>query len=479
MALSKDKALDAARNLLNGPRAAEAARLKKIADAMKPCGETDDPRVEIPQDAPKAMLSLARKASTNFLPLVVDTFSQVMKVDGYYTPGSADNAAPWQWWTQNRFGARQTGVHRAALQYGASYVVVLPGRTPDGRDNTNTPRMRGVSPRAMTAVYQDPADDEWPIMAVEVGHDFVLLYDEECRYRFGLEKPEPRPGMAPAYSAIWGDSRMTYVETEAHDVGVCPVVRYRDRMLLDGEEQFGIVEPLIRIQERIDETTFGMLVTQYFQAFRQRYIVGWVPESEQEYLRATASDVWTFDDETVKVGELAGADPKAYIESKASAIRDLSAIGQVPAQNLGVDGISNISDATLAGLETGKDRKADEITTSFGESHEQALRLCAHIAGDEEAANDYTGEVRWKDSTARSFAQTIDGLGKLATMLGVPAELLWEDIPGWTQQKIDRAKDLSRRAGARDRVAQIADAAQTARQDPTVAGLVTRRGDAG
>lgn len=434
MALSKKDALDATRNLLNGPRAAEAPRLKLIADAMKPCGDNNSPRVEIPRDAPEAMANLARKASTNFLPLVVDTFSQVMKVDGYYTPGTAENASPWQWWLRNRFGARQTGVHRAALQYGASYVVVLPGDT--------GPTMRGVSPRSMTAVYQNPADDEWPVMAVEVGHDYVLLYDEEVRYRFGLEKPAPRPGMAPAYSALWGHNQLTYITTEAHGVGVCPVIRYRDRMLLDGEEQFGIVEPLIRIQERIDETTFGMLVTQYFQAFKQRYIIGWVPESEQEYLRTTQSDVWTFDDEAVKVGQLDGSDPKGYIESKASAIRDLSAIGQVPAQNLGVDGISNISDATLAGLETGKDRKADEITTSFGESHEQALRLCAHIAGDESAALNYEGEVRWKDSTARSFAQTVDGLGKLAQMLGVPPELLWEDIPGWTQQKIGRAKDL-------------------------------------
>lgn len=446
MALSKKDALEAAKNLLNGPRAAEAPRLARIAEAMKPCGEKDDPRVEIPKDAPDAMRNLARKASTNFLPLVVDTFSQVMKVDGYYTPGSADNATPWQWWLRNRFGARQTGLHRSTLQYGAAYNVILPGST--------GPKMRGVSPRAMTAVYQDPADDEWPVLAVEVGHDFVLLYDEECRYRFGLERPIPRPGMAPSYSEVWGDSRMTYIETDVHGIGVTPVIRYRDRMLLEGEEQFGIVEPLLRIQERIDETTFGMLVTQYFQAFKQRYIIGWVPESEQEYLKATQSDVWTFDDAEVKVGELGAADPKGYIESKASAIRDLSAIGQVPAQNLGVDGISNISDATLAGLETGKDRKADEITTSLGESHEQSLRLCAYIAGDEEAANDYEGEVRWKDSTARSFAQTVDGLGKLAQMLGVPQEILWEDIPGWTQQKIDRAKDLRQQA---DSLASLTD----------------------
>ena len=41
--------------------------------------------------------------------------------------------------------------------------------------------------------------------------------------------------------------------------------------------------------------------------------------------------------------------------------------------------------------------------------------------------------------TAREFAAAVDGLGKLGTMLGVPSEILWEDIPGWTQSKVDRA----------------------------------------
>lgn len=448
MALSKEKALTAARGILMGPRITEATRLDRIALAMKPCAEGDAPRVEIPRDAPATMANLARKSSTNFLPLVVDTFSQVMKVDGYYTPGSAENASPWEWWMRNRMGARQTGVHRAALQYGASYMTVLPGTVgPQAELTGKAPVMRGRSPRAMTAMYQNPADDEWPMMALDVDGDQMLLYDETHRYRFGIENPLLRSGMGASLTTMFGATGLlTFITAEEHGVGVCPVVRYRDRMLLDGEEQFGIVEPLMRIQERIDETTFGMLVSQFFAAFKQRYIIGWVPESEQEFLAATAADVWTFDDEKVKVGQLDEAALTPYIESKASAIRDLSAIGQVPAQNLGVDGISNISDATLAGLETGKDRKADEITTSFGESHEQALRLCAHIAGDDDSASNYNGSVRWQDSTARSFAQTVDGLGKLASMLGVPQELLWEDIPGWTQQKIDRAKELAAEA---------------------------------
>lgn len=432
MAMSRKQALDAARNILNGPRAAESTRLDRLAKAMQPLGLNDAPRVEVPKGAPDIMQRLARKASTNFIPLVVDVFSQVMKVDDYYT--TAEGRSPWEFWQRNGMDARQTGVHRAALQYGASYLTVLPG--------DRGPVMRGVSPRAMTAVYANPADDDWPMLALHVDGSMWRLYDEEQVYFFGVEN-QPRGPLATTDTLALGNgTRLTYLESREHGAGVCPVIRFRDRMLLDGEEQFGIVEPLLTIQERIDETTFGMLVAQYYSAFKQRYVIGWVPQDELDVLQASAADVWTFEDDDVKVGQFTETDLTRYIDSKASAIRDLSAIGQVPAQNLGVDGISNISDATLAGLETGKDRKADEITTSFGESWEQSLRLGAAYEGLSAAADDYRSEVRWKDSTARSFAQTVDGLGKLVTMLGVPEEMAFEMIPGWTNTMVQRAKEL-------------------------------------
>jgi hypothetical protein len=69
----------------------------------------------------------------------------------------------------------------------------------------------------------------------------------------------------------------------------------------------------------------------------------------------------------------------------------------------------------------------------LGESFEQMLRTCAHITGDEVNARDFASEVKWQD---------IDGLGKLSVMLGVPEELLWESIPGWTHSTVDRAKQL-------------------------------------
>lgn len=433
MAFSKKDALEAAANILNGPRVNEAARLNRIAAALSPKWNSL-PDVVLPKDPTDAMRALAWKSRTNFLPLVVDTFSQVMKVDGYAATSSAENGKPWAYWQRNALDARQTGVHRSALAYGASYVTVLPGDA--------GPVLRGVSPRQMTALYQDPTEDEWPMLALRVDGDLLRLYDEDQVYYIGAEN-QPRSGLTNTedwYSYIGGGG-LQFIEARAHNLGVCPVVRFRDRMLLEGEEQFGIVEPIISIQQRIDETAFGMLVAQFYAAFKQRYVIGWVPKDEMEQMQASAAEFWTFADADVKVGQFNETDVQRYIASKESASQDMAAIAQVPAQNLGLGGVANISAETLAALEAGKDRKSDEITTSLGESWEQALRLAAHIGGDEDSATDFSSQVRWKDATARSLAQVVDAAGKMVQMLGVPQEAAWDLLP-ITDQDRERWRGL-------------------------------------
>lgn len=84
------------------------------------------------------MHDLAVKSRTNYLPLIVDILSQALFVDGYRPADASDNAAPWANWQANGLDARQTGVHRTALKYGASYAVVSRGDP--------APKIRGVSP---------------------------------------------------------------------------------------------------------------------------------------------------------------------------------------------------------------------------------------------------------------------------------------------------------------------------------------------
>lgn len=444
MALTKKDALDAAKSVLTEARVAEQGRLDRIHRALTPRVHPGhfSPTVEIPKDAPPLMRELARKSQTNYLPLLVKTFAQVMKADGYYTDNDEgdDVNDPWVWWQRNRMDSRQTGLIRSALQYGVGYLTVLPGTYGRGLPG---PAISLYSPREMTALYQDPESDEWPMLAVGVDGNKVTLFDDEMVYSFGIE-PKPRTGIVdPAATTPYGGGLLTWLDSKEHGLGVCPVIRARDRNLLAGEEQYGIVEPLMTIQERINEHTFQMVVNDYFQAFKQRYVLGWIPKTEQEELKAGAARIWYLDKNPadVKIGELAGGDSSSVREDRAVAVRDFSAIGQIPAQALGIDGISNISDATLAGLEAAKNREAGEITTSIGEALEQTLRLCAYIDGNETAADDYNSEIRWRDFEARSYAQTVDGLVKLAQGLGLPAEIVLEDVPGMTEQKLARAKE--------------------------------------
>ncbi len=446
-------AISAVQELLQA-RAFEAERLDRIADAMRPWTKaTALQHVEVKgrQLESHPLAGLARKAQTNLLPLVLDTFAQGMKVDNYFAGDGKSTARPWQWWQRNRMDARQTGIIRAACRDGVSFGTVLPSMAPGPlAADAQGAFVQGRSARQMTALYGEPmawdpraglppADDEWPIIALEVKGPMIRLYDEEKVHFVGV-RAQPTTSLGWRDPNYWRGNNFEYIEGRSHGVGVCPVIRFRDRWLLDDEDEtWGIIEPLIEIQDRLNETTWQMLVAQYFTAFIQRYVSGWMPNTEQEALKQAASDTWYFKDQNVKVDQLAAADLKGHLEARQAAIQDLAALGQVPPQNLGVDGISNISETALAALETGKERKTSEIETSLGESFEQLLRTCAHVTGDSVSAADFASEVKWRDATARSFAQTVDGLGKLATMLDIPPEALWEDIPGWTKEKVKRA----------------------------------------
>ena len=499
--MNKRQALDAVREMLAGPRAYESERLEALANAVRPwTSEYALSQLEIrgvnaatADGSPYSeIVGLARKAQTNFLPLVLDIFSQSLKVDNYLSGDQTPSV--WEWWQRNKMDARQTGIHRTALHYGVAYATVLPAMHPNATaEEQRAAYIRGVSPRQMTALYGErlewdprvdaPVDDDWPIMALEMNGSMIRFYDEERVHFIGV-RSVPQSALGWREYTYRNASNFEYIESRAHGVGVCPIVRYEDRNLLDGEQELrGVVEPLLSVQRRIDETTFEMLVAQYYSAFVQRYVMGWLPRDRAEALTQAAGHVWYFKNTDVKVGQFQAADLKNYLESAASAKRDLAALGQIPAQNLGIDGISNISEATLAGLEASKDRKEAEIKTSLGESHEQVLRTCAYITGNESEAADFASEVKWQDMTARTFAQVVDGLGKLAQMLNVPVEALWEDIPGWTRSRVERAEQLRERQMRQQTVQAalqgIRGAAQQARQDEQVNELASRRDDTG
>src|SRR5690606_9225349 len=149
-------------------------------------------------------------------------------------------------------------------------------------------------------------------------------------------------------------------------------------------------------------------------------------------------------------------------------VRGLAAVPQTPAHEM-LGQMANLSAEALAAARASQTAKTDERKHTFGETWEQWLRLAAHMAGDAESANDFEAQIRWKDTEIRSLSQAADALGKLAQMLSVPVELLWEKIPGFTQQDVETAKELIERGGGVDALLQELIAGQQTEPEPLAA----------
>jgi SPP1 Gp6-like portal protein len=400
----------------------------------------DHDRPHRPRFATAEYKELGDRSQTPWLGLVVTEVAQSLYVEGYRRANEPEEASAWQWWQDNGMDGRQMAIHRAALAYGIAYVLVLPGA--DEMTGNDLPVMRGFSPRQMMAFYEEPAVDVWPRYAVRVDSAKVngspgwkvRLYDEDSVMTFEGDT---------------GGSTLTFLEAEEHSVNVCPVVRFTNALDLEARAD-GEVDPFIPTAARIDQTVFDRLVVQRFASWIVRTIAGMAKpdqaDVDTERIKLLVEHLLVAVDPDTKFGSLPATPLDGFIAAAEADIRALAAVTQTPPHAL-LGQMANLSAEALAAAEAGLQRKVQERQHSFGESHEQSLRLAAWIMGDEEGARDTAAQVRWRDMESRSLAQAADALGKIATMLGVPVEMLWEKIPGWTDQDVERAKDLVDKGG--------------------------------
>lgn len=383
-------------------------------------------------------------APNNFGGLLVTTLSQLACIEGISRPGATGTLPVWKTFRQNRWGSRQSAIHRAAIGQAVAYGVVLPGKDP----LTGAPmaRMIGKSPERMAAFYQDE-DDEWPVFAIE---------GDEVREKSDLGPVAKTGWIVKFYDAhvthrisCKGDgaekSDWEYIDYEEHSVPVPPIARCANRLDLEGHAT-GEIEPVLPLLRRIDQDMFDRLINQRFGAWQVRYIAGMAkPSSESaqaaQSLRMRVEDLLISTNEKTKFGVLPGGDIKAQIEATDHDLRLLSAISQTPPHHLlGLS--SNLQAEALAAATEGLQRKAFEFRQNAGEFHEQMARLVAMVEGDMAMAAAWDLRVRWRDTESASMTQAADALGKFATQLNVPVEMLWERIPNWTDDDVQRAKEL-------------------------------------
>lgn len=398
----------------------------------------------IPQDAPREVHEMARISRINLISIVINSLVESLFVDNLRVTTKDAEGDPeqitdpvWDIWQANKLDRGQSGLYRAVFTYGYGYMVATAGKP--------VPVARPMSPRTMTALYGD--DPDWPELALERRRKpgVFRLYDDELVYELGYD-PDKK--------------KFTVLGRGVHGSPYCPVVRYRDVEDLDLDDEpisqqvarfgtrgdnmtdmvAGQVAPLMTLQDQSDVTTFALKSAEWYSAFRQRWVIGWTPANPTDKTRAAASQLWTFDNEPeeVKLGEFSQTILDGYLASRGDTAKFVATLSQTPVHEL-IGELVNLSAEALAAAEAGRDRKVDERKTGLGESHEQLAIMLGALRGIE-VPNDL--EVVWRDTSARAFGALVDGLGKLASQLQIPAEALWERIPGATLQDIRRWKKL-------------------------------------
>lgn len=350
-------------------------------------------------------------------------------------------------WQANRLDARQVAVHRGALAHGVAYVVAEKAKLSFTGEDTVS--LRGVSAMSGCAFWRTSEVTEFPDFFIEV-HDeldekgqarqVVHVYDDTYRttlYRDQQSSDRSRDSWTP-------------IERKAHGAKVCPVVAFCNDEDLD-HRVTGEITPVIPILKRLDQDTFDRLIVQRFGSWRIRTATGvTVPsdkedptgEKRQEMARVLGVDsLLVHSNPEARFGTLEPTALDGYIAAKDADLRDFAAILQVPPHH--ILGLSpNVSAEGLVEAQASLMRKMEERQALFGESWELTMRLAAHMLGMDDAAADFGAQVTWRDMESRSLAQLADALGKLAQMLEIPSEMLWNRLPNWTQQDTELALQL-------------------------------------
>src|SRR5690606_28268005 len=332
----------------------------------------------IPRSAPEAFRELVQKAKSNWLPLVVEVSAQDCYVEGFRPEGAkpeedTDEPNPlWKAWQSNRLDARQTHLHRVAIGYGCAYAVVLPGvmRSSGLGTVSKMPVVRTRSPLFMTALYDDPEYDMFPQFAGYVKTmnnspiGFITgmeLYDDRYRYILTGSNAD--------------EMANNPIQRERHGSSICPVIRFVNGMRVDGSP-VGDVDQLLPLQDRLTETTYGLLMAQNYSSFKQGWAAGLrSPEDEDGHpimpFNAAVDRIWVAEDDNVRFGQFQETNLNGYLEALSAAIRDLATISQTPPHYFAQ--LVNISGDTLSAIREGHTQKVQAKQHNFGESWELVM----------------------------------------------------------------------------------------------------------
>ncbi|MDS2171618.1 phage portal protein [Nesterenkonia sp. CL21] len=392
-----------------------------------------------PSDQRAEIRALRKRAITNLIPLAVNIPAQLSFADGFRR-NEEDFPEEWQVWENSGFKSRQTSAFTSSLVYGGAYISVE-------NLGTGEPRLCLLSSRNTVAFYHDPVNDIHPAFAMTIKHyprfqepGLAVYYDAEKTVHWDMDET----------------GEFSNPREYPHGLGKTPMRRL-PCMVDDEGVSRGVVEMLIPAQDRINQTSFDLLATQSFSAFKVRWASGMmgdpildengepkVDADGNQMYRPVPIDQSTFlqtDDPQARFGTMDETPLDGFLEARENDIRSFAVQGQLPPHSL-LGNMSNLSAETLVAAMSQTQRFAHVLKTAWGQAIVDLMHLVAIDLGVVGPDEEYEAEVRWRDMEEHTLGAQVDALAKGAESLQIPVRGLWSRFPGTTAGEIARWERL-------------------------------------
>lgn len=414
---------------------------------------------------------IAERAANALLRLVVSSMVQVHHVEGFRSelPGVSDTI--FTEWRRQRFPKRQMDLYRPVFGYGLGLVRAYRAG--------GTGRVGWEIHSPLTATVFWDADEqaaEFPLMGMKL-RPLLGSESEEQGYRVMMEDGNGNVVLQCKGQGLDARDWRVIQPYTPHGVPVVPWVQYETETTSEGRV-IGQVEPLLPLGRRIDQDVFDRLILQRKASWDVRTASGLTivdgqgndpatgqPMSPGEYARRvealSATDILVSSNPETKFGALPANDLQGHLAATKADLLKLSATSQTPPHHLvGLD--SNLqAEALQAAVET-FNSKCRASQGALGSDHETLARLYGIMTGDAGLAQDYTLHCRWRDLRNDPFAQAAQALGVLRQSVGVPLEMVFGMIPGWTDDDVRMAMERVEDEQDSELMLQMAQAAQGA-----------------
>lgn len=383
--------------------------------------------------------------------LVVKAVTDRLAVEAVRSDSDALDDELWGWWQHSKLDSRQSQLYSDALSFGDGYLSVTLAEN-------GTPRLMPESPLALYAKH-DPLDPLKVSVAVKRVGDRAWLYTDEAIYRFQRGKP----------NVLGWDLK----ETTPHPLGECPIVRFANNLDSMGRSESEI-KVALPFQRRINQSVFTRLLLEAHTAWRQRWIAGIDVEKDAggepiPPFRMGVDQLLAAPDPDTKFGEFQASSTADLLKAVEEDLRHLAVATQTPPTLFAVSSVSNISQESLAALDSGLTRKVESKQTAFGEAYEYAMVLGGRLLG-RDLSSAHMLQMVWTNKELRSLSQRSDAYVKLQAA-GLPHAWLMEHLLDMSPPTIDRVLASAAAEKSVDALAQAQAFGVTNGESPNPSGV--------